>query len=79
MLVRLLLGHRAERPNFVEEWLSWAEVHGSELHREAAAEFLRRQAEGVLPATYREALDLSPEAVASVAYSHEGEYAEHRF
>ncbi len=79
VLVRLLLGHRAERPDFVEEWLSWAEVHGSELHREAAAEFLRRQAEGVLPATYREALDLSPEAVASVAFFHEGEYAEHRF
>ncbi len=79
VLARLLLGHRAERPDFVEEWLQWAEVHGSELHREAAAEFLRRQSEGVLPATYREALGLSPEAVASVVFFREGEYAEHRF
>jgi hypothetical protein len=79
VLTRLLLGHRAERPDFVEEWLQWAEVHGSELHRGAAAEFLRRQSEGVLPATYREALGLSPEAVASVVFFREGEYAEHRF
>jgi len=79
VLARLLLGHRAERPDVVDRWLSWAEVHGSELHREAAAEFLRKRGEGVLPTTYREALGLSSEAVASVAFFHEGEYAEHRF
>jgi len=79
VLARLLLGHRAERPDVVDRWLGWAEVHGSELHREAAAEFLRKRGEGVLPTTYREALGLSSEAVASVAFFHEGEYAEHRF
>jgi hypothetical protein len=79
VLARLLLGHRAERPDVVDRWLSWADLNGSELHREAAAEFLRRQSEGVLPPTYREALGLSPEAVASVAFFREGEYAEHRF
>ena len=79
VLARLLLGHRAERPDVVDRWLSWAEVHGSELHREAAAEFLRRRAEGALPTTYRAALGLPAEAVASVALFHEGEYAEHRF
>ena len=79
VLARLLLGHRAERPDFVDHWLSWAEVNGSELHRDAAAEFLRRRAEGGLPATYREAFAISAEQVASVAFFHEGEYAEHRF
>jgi len=79
VLARLLLGHRAERPDFVEEWLGWAGLHGSELHRQAAAEFVRRQAEGMLPAPYRDALGLSKEAVASVTFFHEGEYAEHRF
>ena len=79
VLARLLLGHRAERPDVVDQWLGWAGAHGSDLHRQAAAEFLRRRAEGALPATYREALDLSSEAVASVAFFREGEYAEHRF
>jgi hypothetical protein len=79
VLARLLLGHRAERPDFVEQWLGWAGLQGSELHRRAAGEFVRRQAEGVLPATYREALGLSKDAVASVTFFHEGEYAEHRF
>lgn len=79
VFARLLLGHRAERPDFVDHWLSWADVSGSELHRAAAAEFRRRRAEGVLPAAYREALALSAEQVASVAFFHEGEYAEHRF
>ncbi len=79
VLARLLLGHRAERPDFVEEWLGWAGLHGSELHRQAAAEFVRRKAEGTLPAPYRDALGLSKEAVASVTFFREGEYAEHRF
>ena len=79
VLARLLLGHRAERPDFVEQWLGWAGLEGSELHRRAAGEFVRRQAAGSLPATYREALGLSKEAVASVTFFHEGEYAEHRF
>jgi hypothetical protein len=79
VLARLLLGHRAERPDFVEQWLGWAGLYGSELHRQAAGEFVRRQAEGSLPATYADALGLSKEAVAAVAFFHEGEYAEHRF
>ncbi len=79
VLIRLLLGHRAERPDFVEQWLGWAGLRGAELHRRAAAEYLRRQAEGSLPATYREALGVSEEEVASVTFFHEGEYAEHRF
>jgi len=79
VLARLLLGHRAERPDFVDHWLGWAGVNGSEVHRRAAMEFLHRKAAGTLPATYSEALGLSPEAVASVVFFHEGEYAEHRF
>ena len=79
VLARLLLGHRAERGDFVDWWLNWAEVNGSELHRGAAAEFLGKRAEGSLPLTYREALGVSEEQVASVAFFHEGEYAEHRF
>lgn len=79
VLTRLLLGHRAERPDFVDQWLNWAEVNGSELHRAAAAEFLRRRAAGLLPTPYRQALAISAEQVASVAFFHEGEYAEHRF
>jgi hypothetical protein len=78
-LARLLLAHRAERRDVVASSLGWAEVHGSELQREAATEFLRRHSEEELPATYREALEVSPEEVVSVTCFHEGEYAEHRF
>ena len=53
VLARLLLGHRAERPDVVDRWLGWAGVHGSALHRQAAMEFLapasRRDAPRHLP------------------------------
>ncbi|MGA3215094.1 MAG: glycosyltransferase family 2 protein [Acidimicrobiales bacterium] len=78
-LARLLLAHRAERRDVIAGSLNWLDVHGSAHQREAGREFMRRLAEGALPTTYREALGVSPEAVASVACFHEGEYAEHRF
>jgi hypothetical protein len=79
MLARLLLAHRAERHDIVGWWLDWIDVEGTSLQRDAAAEYLRRHTEGVLPATYREALGVSREAVVSVTRFDEGEYAEHRF
>jgi hypothetical protein len=59
--------------------LNWLDGQGTALQRAAGREFMRRLAEAALPTTYRDALGVSPEAVASVACFHEGEYAEHRF
>ncbi|MHB1988642.1 MAG: glycosyltransferase family protein [Acidimicrobiales bacterium] len=79
MLARFLLAHRAERRDVVDWWLDWAKVHASARQLEAAAEFEHRRDKDILPATYREALGVSKEAVAEVACFVGGEYAEHRF
>jgi hypothetical protein len=78
-LARLFLAHRAERRDVLAGSLNWLDAQGTELQRAAGREFMRRLAGAALPTTYREALGVSPETVASVASFHEGEYAEHRF
>jgi GT2 family glycosyltransferase len=79
MLARLLLAHRAERPDVILEWLSWTDSHGTTRHRDGAAEFRRRREEGELPLPYRQALGVDPGTVSDVATFHGSEYAEHRF
>jgi hypothetical protein len=79
MLARLLLAHRAERPEVIEEWLSWADSHGTARHRDGAAEFRRRQERGELPLPYRQALSIDMGTVSAVATFFGSEYAEHRF
>jgi hypothetical protein len=79
MLARLLLAHRAERPDVIEEWLSWTDAHGSARHREGALEFRRRGDQGELPLPYRQALGVDADTVSGVATFFGSEYAEHRF
>ena len=79
MLARLLLAHRAERRDLVTWWLDWIDAEGTALQRQAAADYLLRRSDRALPATYRESLGVSQDAVAAVACFYEGEYAEQRF
>jgi hypothetical protein len=79
MMARLLLAHRAERPDVIEEWLTWTDSHGTTRHREGAAEFRRRQERGELPLPYRQALAIDIGTVSTVAMFFGSEYAEHRF
>lgn len=79
MLARLLLAHRAERPDVLDFWTAWCAEHGSDRHNQGLGEFGRRRQAGELPATYRAALGVSAEAVAAVATFVGGEYAQHRF
>jgi GT2 family glycosyltransferase len=79
MLARLLLAHRAERPEVIDEWLAWTASNGTAQHREGAATFRDRQQNGHLPVAYRELLSVDAQTVATVATFVEGEYAEHRF
>ena len=79
MLARLLLAHRAERAEVIDEWLAWTASHGSPQHRQGAAAFMDRQQDGRLPMPYRELLSVDAQTVARVATFVGGEYAEHRF
>lgn len=79
MLARLLLAHRAERPDIIDTWMQWASQHGTRRHQQGADEFRRRQQAGELPSDYRSALRVSAEQVAAVATFVGGEYAQHRF
>ena len=79
MLARLLLAHRAERADVIEQWVGWSSAEGSALQRQAVDEFQSRLEGASLPRTYRETLGLSAEAVASVVAFVGSEYAEHRF
>jgi hypothetical protein len=79
MLARLLLAHRAERPEVIDEWLAWTDDHGSAEHRRGADVFRERRAAVQLPVPYREALSCDAQAVAAVATFVGGEYAQHRF
>lgn len=79
MLARLLLAHRAERPEVIDEWLLWTEVHGSREHRRGADIFRERRGAGHLPEPYRQLLDTDAQTVGAVATFVGGEYAEHRF
>ncbi len=79
ILARLLLAHRAERPDVIQRWMVWAGDSGSALQREAVAAFRHKEAAGSLPQCYREAMGVSSRQVAEVACFHGGEYADHRF
>ncbi len=79
VLARLLLAHRAERPDIIAEWLSWTDDHGTRQHRAGAAEFGRRRDRCDLPLPYREALGVDGGTVAAIATFFGSEYAEHRF
>ena len=77
-LARLLLAHRAERPDVIATALERAEA-GNARHQGGAAEFKRRQGAGDLPRTYRESLGVSIDVVANVVALDGVEYAAHRF
>jgi hypothetical protein len=79
MLARLLLAHRAERPEVIDEWLAWTDEHGSPHHRQGAAVFRDRQQTGGLPVPYRDLPAVDARTVDAVATFVGGEYAEHRF
>jgi hypothetical protein len=79
MLARLLLAHRAERPDVILDWLSWTDSHGTTRHRDGAAEFRRRREQGELPLPYRQAVGVDTGTVSAVATFFGSEYAEHRF
>jgi len=79
MLARLLLAHRAERPEVIDEWLAWTDEHGTPHHRQGAAVFRDRQQGGELPVPYRDLPAVDARTVDAVATFVGGEYAEHRF
>lgn len=79
MLARLLLAHRAERSEVIDEWLTWTDSHGSAQHRLGATEFRDWQEKGRLPMPYRQCLSVEAQTVGAVATFVGGEYAQHRF
>jgi hypothetical protein len=70
-LARLLLGVKYDRPDIVDQTVTWIERHGNEDQADALAQFRRRASEGALPAVV--------DGAARAAQFVNGEYAVHRF
>jgi GT2 family glycosyltransferase len=79
VLSRLLLAHRAERPDVIEACLARVAAQGDDMERQGAAAFRDHQRQGILPVPYRTELDVDADTVRAVVELDGATFAEHRF